>query len=62
MFRNLWIGAALAAMAISLASAQERRTRIDVQGYVINAEVQPGTQSLSAEVKMQLIPLDDNTT
>ena len=60
MFRNLWIGLAVAALSGSLASAQERRSRIDVQHYVINAEVQPRTQALSGVVKVQFVPLDDN--
>src|SRR6266496_6039365 len=62
MFRNLRIGLAAAAALASLATAQERRARIDVQHYVINAEVQPSTQSLNGVVKVQFVPLDDNTS
>jgi len=61
MFRNLCIGLAIVTAAGSLASAQERRTRIDVQRYVINAEVQPRTQALSGVVTVEFTPLDDNT-
>ena len=61
MFRNLWIGLALVAVTGSLASAQqERRSRINVEHYVINAEVQPRTQSLSGVVSVRFVPLDDN--
>src|SRR5207244_3922990 len=60
MFRNLRIGLAVAALAGSMASAQERRSRIDVDRYVINAEVSPRTQSLTGVVAVQFVPLDDN--
>jgi hypothetical protein len=43
-------------------SAQDRRARIDVVSYAIDAEVQPNTQSLSAKTTVQFIPLDDNIT
>src|ERR1051325_9126015 len=62
MFRNLGIGLAIITAAGSLASAQERRPRIDVQRYVINAEVQPRTQALSGVVTVEFTPLDDNTS
>lgn len=61
MFRNVWSGLALLAVA-SVAGAQERRARIDVDHYTINAEVQPRTQSLSANVTVRFTPLDDNIT
>ena len=44
------------------ASAQERRNRIRVVAYAIDAEVSPNTQSLSAKATVQFVPLDDNTT
>jgi len=38
MFRNLWIGLVIVAVSGTLASAQqERRSRINVEHYVINA-------------------------
>jgi len=45
-------------------TAQDRRpaARIDVQHYAIDAEVNPNTQSLSANVQVQFIPLDDVNT
>src|SRR5437016_12801213 len=60
MFRNLWIGLTVAAVTGSLGSAQERRSRIDVEHYVINAEVQPRTQSLNGVVTVRFVPVDDN--
>ena len=48
MFRNLSIALTLAAMAATL-PAQERRSRIDVQHYVINAEINENTQTLAAK-------------
>ena len=59
MFRNLWMTLALAATVGSL-SAQERRSRIDVEHYVINAEINENTQTLAAKVAVRFIPLDDN--
>ena len=44
------------------ASAQERRNRIRVVAYAIDAEVSPNTQSLSAKATVQFVPLDDNST
>src|SRR5579864_7407800 len=61
MFRNLWITVALVATAAT-APAQERRSRIDVEHYTINAEVNENTQTLAAKVAVRFIPLDDNVT
>ena len=63
MFRNRTL-AAVAALALSACAAwsQDRRSRIDVEQYVIDAEVSPNTQSLSAKVSVRFVPLDDNIT
>ena len=58
MWRNLWILMALSAAAGSLA-AQERRSRIDVEHYVINAEINENTQTLAAKVAVRFVPLED---
>ena len=42
-------------------SAQERRNRIQVLAYAIDAEVAPATQTLTAKVTVQFLPVDDNT-
>jgi tetratricopeptide (TPR) repeat protein len=60
MFRNAWIAVALVATAI--ASAQERRSRIDVEHYVINAEINENTQTLASKAAVRFVPLEDNVT
>jgi aminopeptidase N len=50
----------LVAGAAAIASAQERRqSRIDVEDYAIQAQVNPATQSLTAKVTVRFTPLDD---
>jgi tetratricopeptide (TPR) repeat protein len=53
----------LTALAVWLPSArldaQERRARIDVEHYRIEAEVNPKTQSVNAVVSVRFIPIDD---
>jgi aminopeptidase N len=60
MFRKLWV--ALPLLALSAATAQERRARIDVEHYDLQAEVNPRTQSVTAKAGVRFVPLDDNTT
>jgi len=60
MFRKflLWI-----LPATVLVTAQERRPpRVDVEHYVIQAEVNPGAQTVTATVQVRFVPLEDNTT
>ncbi len=53
----------LAAALSSLLSAQERRTaRIDVEHYTIDAEINPRTQTLTANVSMRFVPQEDATS
>jgi aminopeptidase N len=59
---NRW--AMLAAVLVSLPSAptlsaQERKGRIDVEGYVVDAEINPAAQTLKATVQVRFTPLDD---
>ncbi len=56
--------AAAFAAVILCATAQDRRaaTRIDVQNYVIDAEINPRTQSLQANVQVEFVPSDDLTS
>jgi tetratricopeptide (TPR) repeat protein len=61
MFRSLSIGLALLALA-SATEAQERKSRIRVEHYTIDAEVQPATQALSATAEVRFVPLDNNTS
>jgi hypothetical protein len=66
MARKSWIvvaGLAFATLAsASSAIAQERRSRIDVESYTIDAEVNPRTQSLAANVQVRFVPLDDTAS
>ena len=51
----------LACLCVHSVSGQERRSRIDVQKYTIDAEVNPRTQSLSATVKIEFTPLENSS-
>jgi Tfp pilus assembly protein PilF len=63
MFRNRTLAAVLTlALAASAAWAQDRRSRIHVEQYTIDAEVSPATQSLTAKASVRFTPLDDNIT
>ncbi|MCE5308206.1 MAG: tetratricopeptide repeat protein [Acidobacteriales bacterium] len=61
MARNLIVTLAALLMAAG-ASAQERRPRIDVESYLIRAEISPRTQSLTATAEVRFTPLEDNVT
>ncbi len=58
MWRKFWLVLTLAGAAL----AQERRPRIDVDAYAIEAEINPSTQSLSAKVRVGFSPQDDGIT
>ncbi|HLK21226.1 MAG TPA: M1 family aminopeptidase [Bryobacteraceae bacterium] len=56
-------GIAIPALVTSLLVGQDRgvkKTRIDVENYVINAEVNPHTQALNATVAVRFLPLDSD--
>ena len=66
MFRNLSNRmAALAATSLALslgafaaqAQNQERRARIDVEQYTIEAEISPNTQSITAKAGIRFVPV-----
>ncbi|HLY19055.1 MAG TPA: M1 family aminopeptidase [Bryobacteraceae bacterium] len=61
MFRSITIGLALISLAAA-AQAQDRRARIRVEHYNIDAEVNPATQALSATAEVRFVPLDNNTS
>src|SRR5215831_6459606 len=61
MFRNVWTLVALGAV-VATAEAQERRSRIGVEHYVINAEINENTQTLAAKTAVRFVPLEDNVT
>jgi len=54
----------LLAIAPTSLAAQERRagSPIDVQGYTVEAEITPSTQSLAAKAEVRFVPLVDNLT
>jgi hypothetical protein len=53
--------ALLAGLMAGRAQAQERKTRIRVDSYVIDADINQRTQSLAAKAALKFTPLDDNT-
>jgi len=61
MVRSLWTGVVLLSVALA-GWAQERRPRIDVEHYQIEAEINPGTQSLAAKVQVRFLPQDEITS
>jgi aminopeptidase N len=61
MAGKLWI-AALAAAAVCGSLAQQRAARIDVQHYVIDAEINPRTQTLRASALVRFVALDDGVS
>ena len=63
MFRNSTAAAILALIVSGPAAiAQDRRSRIDVDQYLIEANVSPNTQSITAKATLRFTPLDDNVT
>ena len=60
MFRKIAVAALVLAASLA-APAQERRNtpRIDVQGYTIEAEISPNTQSIAVKATVQFVPLED---
>jgi aminopeptidase N len=58
-----WVGAFCAAVLLgSLAHAQERRPRLDVEHYRADVEISPRTQALSARVEVRFTPLEETST
>src|SRR5690349_13876447 len=54
--------AALAVLFVTCAAqAQDRKSRIKVENYVIDADINQRTQSLAAKVAVRFTPLEDNT-
>ncbi len=59
MFKRISVTLLLLAVA---AQAQERKTRIDVDRYIIDADINQRTQSLAVKAAVRFTPLDDNTS
>src|SRR5258708_5519454 len=49
-----------AAMSLIMAEDRTPKTRINVDHYLIEADINPRTQSLTANVQIQFLPVDDN--
>jgi hypothetical protein len=49
------------ALAAGVGMAQDRRSRLDVDHYTIDADINLKTQSLTAKATMKFVPLDDRT-
>src|SRR6266849_3482703 len=56
----LWT--AVAAAGIAVAQSQAARSRIDVQDYVIDAQIDPSAQTLKATAKVRFVPIEDVST
>jgi len=51
-----------ALLVVASATAQDdKRARIDVENYTIDAQINPDTQTLTARAAVRFIPLDDQT-
>ena len=71
MFRNTCtVALQMAPLAVGLtlfagvlaAQSPERRNRIDVQDYTIKAEINPNTQTITAQATVRFVPIDDGVT
>src|SRR5258708_31921214 len=56
---SMWLAAALAASSVFAQERQNARPRIDVQSYIINAQIDPQAQTLSATAQVTFIPADN---
>lgn len=64
MYRHLSILAAVAlvAGAAGPATAQDKRVPLDAEHYVIDAEINPVAQTLSAQVQVRFAPVDNTSS
>src|SRR5215813_13685557 len=60
MFERISFTALL--LVAGLAQAQERKSPIDVDSYIIDADINQRTQSLAAKAAVRFTPLGDNTS
>jgi tetratricopeptide (TPR) repeat protein len=61
--KKIGIVALGALVAAASATAQDdKRARIDVDNYTIDAQINPDTQTLTARAAVRFVPLDDRTT
>src|SRR5579884_3495822 len=62
MVRRSLVPVFIALGLLAPASGQDRRPRIDVDHYRIDAEIHPNTQSLTARVLVQFTPQEDTSS
>jgi hypothetical protein len=60
LFRSISLAVIL--LVAGLAPAQERKSRIHLDSYVIDADINQRTQSLAGKAAARFTPLDDGTT
>jgi hypothetical protein len=58
--RTAFVAVLSAAISIVMAEDRSPKTRINVDHYLIEADINPRTQSLTANVQIQFLPVDDN--
>src|SRR5690242_21392271 len=56
------LGPAQTARVEQAQTADERRPKIDVDSYTIEAQINPETQTITARASVRFIPLDDQIT
>jgi Peptidase family M1 domain len=59
---SLYKSAVILVLAASALFAQDRRSRVDVENYKIDAEINGRTQSIAATAAIRFIPLDEGIT
>src|SRR5438552_545729 len=59
-FRSSLLLSAAVLAALPSAAQERRQGRVRVDHYTIDAEVNPRTQNLTANVQARVVPLDDN--
>jgi tetratricopeptide (TPR) repeat protein len=59
--RKIFLAAwAMASLLVAQQDKGGKRARIDVENYVVDAEINPRTQTLNANVKVRFVPLDSD--
>ncbi len=61
MARKFWLGLAVAAAVLTVSAQERRPSRIDVQHYAVEADINPRTQSLSAKVRVEFVPQEETS-
>ena len=60
MFRKILLAVIALASMLAAQDRESKSSRIDVDNYAIDAEINPRTQALTANVKVRFIPLDND--